>query len=230
MQSPGPSDILPVAAAVFVAIGVIPILREGHHARINLSAWAVITANAWVAAIGNAFADQKGTSSIYLLLNAVLLSPVLFCNLKRGVWGELPPWHKIAAGALPLAMGLGFSFGGEFATWGSVIVSSLLCAQLVETGLRGISREHLATWSWFLLADGSALVFGWRDADASLRVLLAVWVLQCAAVMGIEIRNRIVGARGELRGRRAWDGDKGRERGKSRGLTRPPDRSLARTG
>jgi hypothetical protein len=70
-------------------------------------------------------------------------------------------------------------------------VSILLSTQLVESCWKRISREHILTWTWFLLADGCALTFGWAEADTSLRVLLSVWVLQCALVIGIEMRNRL---------------------------------------
>lgn len=184
-------DILSIAAAVFIVLGVAPILRNGHQARINLSVWAVIAANAWLAAIGNLFADQKGASAVYMLLNAAILSPVLFFNLKRGVWGDLPSWHKVAAFLLPFGTAAGIFLGGEYATWASVGVSILLSTQLVESCWKRISREHILTWTWFLLADGCALTFGWAEADTSLRVLLSVWVLQCALVIGIEMRNRL---------------------------------------
>ena len=184
-------DILSIAAAVFVLLGAAPILRNGHQARINLSVWAVIAANAWLAAIGNLFAEQKGASAVYMLLNAGILSPVLFFNLKRGVWGELPSWHKVAAFLLPLGTAAGISLGGEYATWASVGVSLLLSVQLIESCWKKISREHILTWTWFLLADGSVLVFGWAEADSSLRALLSVWVLQCVLVISLEVRNRL---------------------------------------
>lgn len=186
----GSSDILSIGASIFVMLGVVPILKEGHRARINLSVWLVITANAWLAGVGNLFAEQKGASAIYMVLNAVILSPVLFFNLKRGVWGALPAWHKAAAIVLPIGTAAGVILGGEYATWAAVGVSLLLSTQLIESGWRKISREHILTWTWFFLADGSALLFGWARADASLRALLLVWVLQCALVIMIEIKNR----------------------------------------
>lgn len=184
------SDILSIAAAGLVVLGVAPILKSGHKAQINLSVWAVITANAWLAAGGNLFADQKGASAVYMILSAAILSPVLFFNLKSGVWGNLPPWHRAAAFVLPVGTGLGIFLGGEFATWTSVFVSLLLSVQLVESCWNRISREHLTTWTWFFLADGSALLFGWGSANVSLRSLLSVWVIQCVLVISIEVRNR----------------------------------------
>lgn len=186
-------DFLAMGAALFVVLGVAPVLRGGHGARINLSVWAVITANAWLAALGNLFAEQKGASAVYMLLNALILSPVFFFNIKRGVWGGLPSWHKVAAFILPIGTGVGVIFGGEYATWAAVGVSLLLSTQLIESCWKGISREHILTWTWFILADGSALFFGWKGADVSLKVLLSVWVLQCGLVIAIEGRNRLRG-------------------------------------
>jgi hypothetical protein len=184
-------DLLSILPAAFIVLGVAPLLQKGHGARINLSAWAVIVANAWLAAVGNAFAEQKGASAVYLFLNAVILSPVLIFNVKTGVWGGLPSWQKFAAVLLPVGTALGVLLGGEYATWTAVVVSICLCAQLVEALARNLTREHLLTWAWFLAADGFALVFGWRDAAFSLKVLLLVWVLQCILVMSIEIVHRL---------------------------------------
>ncbi len=201
-------DFFSIAAAAFIVLGVIPILRSGHQAKINLSVWSVITANAWLAAIGNAFAEQRGASAVYMVLNALILSPVLLANLRKGVWGELPPWHRVAAFILPVGTGCGVLLGGEYATWAAVAVSLMLSAQLIESCWKRISREHILTWTWFLLADGGVLYFGWEGANASLRTLLLVWVAQCAAVMAIETRNRFIDRRIGGEGRRALDVDR----------------------
>jgi len=185
------SDILTIAPILLVIPGVIPILRQSHTARINLSVWAVITANSWLAALGTIFSVEKGTSGIYLLLNALLLSPVLFTNLRKGVWGTLPPWHRTSAFILPLGTAAGFYLGGDYATWSACAISLLLTTQLVESTWTSTAREHLTTWSWFLVADGSALAFGWSNANPSFRTLMSLWVLQCFLVMSIEIRHRL---------------------------------------
>lgn len=184
------SDFLTVAPVLLVVLGVAPLLRKNHGARINLSVWAVITANAWLAGVGNLFAEQKGASALYMIANAIVLTPVLFFNLKKGVWGDLPTWHKVAAPLLPLGTIFGLAFGGEIATWISVLISILLTTQLIESTWKRLAREHLATWSLFLVSDGSALAFGWTQSNYSLRCLLGVWVFQCLAVMIIEARNR----------------------------------------
>lgn len=189
------SDILTIAPILLVIPGIIPILRQSHRARINLSVWAVIMANSWLAAVGTLFASERGTSGIYLLLNALLLSPVFFSNLRKGVWGALPAWHKASAFILPLGTSAGLFFGGAYATWGACLISLLLTAQLVESTWKSTAREHLATWSWFLAADSTALLFGWGDADPSFRVLMGLWVMQCLCVIIIELRHRSSGRR-----------------------------------
>jgi hypothetical protein len=184
------SDVLTVAPVILVGFGIAPLLRANHKAKLNLSVWAVITANAWLAGVGNLFAEQKGASAFYMIAYAIIVTPVLFFNLKKGVWGELPSWHKIAAGILPLGTLLGVAYGGEMATWSSFAVSLLLTVQLIESTWKKVAREHLTTWSFFLFSDGGALIFGWATSNYSLRCLLGLWVLQCLVVMGIEIRNR----------------------------------------
>jgi hypothetical protein len=184
------ADILTVAPVSLVIFAVAPLLSRGCGAKINLSVWAVITANAWLAGVGNLFAEQKGASAVYMLAYAVIVTPVLFFNLKRGAWGQLPSWHRMAAWILPIGTLLGVFYGGEMATWSAFVVSVLLTVQLVESTWTGVAREHLTTWSLFLLSDGGALVFGWSDSDRALRCLLSLWVLQCLVVMGIELRNR----------------------------------------
>jgi len=184
------TDILTVAPIILVLLAIVPLLKSGHGARINLSVWAVITANAWLAGIGNLFAEQKGASAIYMVAYAVIVTPVLFFNLRSGAWGQLPAWHRCAAPLLPIGTLLGIFWGGEMATWSSFAVSLLLTVQLVEGAWKKVAREHLTTWSLFLLSDGSALFFGWGTSDLSLRFLLGLWVLQCLMVISIEIRNR----------------------------------------
>lgn len=189
------TDILTVAPVVLVVFGVAPLLRREHGARINLSVWAVITANAWLASLGNLFSGQTGASSVYMIINAFILTPVLFFNLKRGAWGGLPTWHKLAAPLLPLGTLLGCVYGGEVATWSSVVISVFLTIQLVESTWLRLAREHLTTWSLFFISDGAALFFGWAGSNYSLRCLLGVWVFQCMTVMLIELRNRRLGIR-----------------------------------
>lgn len=185
------SDILTVAPILLVIPGIIPVIRQSHQARINLSVWAVITANSWLAAAGTLLSSEQGTSKIYLLLNALVLSPVLFTNLHKGVWGELPAWHKMSAFILPLGSGAGIFFGGAYATWSACLISLLLTAQLVESTWKSTAREHIVTWSWFLAADSSVLFFGWHDATPAFRVLMSLWVLQCALVIAIESYHRL---------------------------------------
>lgn len=183
------TDVLTIAPAALVIAGVAPLLGAHHSAKINLSVWAVITANAWLAGVGNLFSEQTGASAFYMIANAVILTPVLFLNLKKGVWGDLPTWHKLAAPLLPLGTLIGLTYGGEFSTWASVVISVFLTIQLVESTWKGLAREHLTTWSFFLVSDGSALFFGWAESNYALRCLLGVWVVQCAAVMLIELLN-----------------------------------------
>lgn len=189
--------LLSVSPIIFILFGIIPILKSTHNAKINLSVWAVIVANSWLAALGNVFSDKVSASAIYLLVNAALLTPVLITNINRGVWGKLPLWHKFCAFILPLGVILGISLGGEMATYTSCVVSLMLMAQLTETIYKGIVREHLGTWTWFLISDGLALTFGWQDSNNSFRLLLSLWVLQCLVVMALEARNRIKDAKKE---------------------------------
>jgi uncharacterized membrane protein len=184
------SDILTIAPILLVIPGIIPVIRQSHQARINLSVWAVITANSWLAAAGTLFASEQGTSGIYLLLNALLLSPVFFSNLRKGVWGELPAWHKASAFILPLGTSAGLFFGGAYATWSACLISLLLTIQLMESTWKSTAREHLVTWSWFLAADSTALFFGWADSNSSFRVLMSLWVFQCLSVITIELHHR----------------------------------------
>jgi hypothetical protein len=190
MNSEEANFILKALPMIFIIMGIVPIIRESHRARINLSVWAVVTANAWLAGLGNLFSNGLDGTAVYLLGNALILSPVLFFNLGKGVWGGLPAWHRFGAFLLPIGTLGGTLVGGEVATWTSVGVSSLLCAQLVESGWKGLSREHIFTWSWFFLADGMALLLGWTTASLAVKILLTIWVLQCLMVIALELVNR----------------------------------------
>lgn len=190
-------DILTALSVLLVILAVFPLLRPNHGARINLSVWAVITANAWLAGLGNLFAEQKGASAIYMIAYAVIVTPVLFCNLRKGAWGQLPVWHKYAAPILPIGTLLGILLGGEAATWSAFAVSLLLTIQLVESTWTKVAREHLTTWSLGLLSNSIVLFSDWGDSNLSLRCLLGLWILQNLMVMAIEIRNRRDDARRE---------------------------------
>ena len=85
------TNLLSIAPILLVIPGIIPVIRQNNPARINLSVWAVITANSWLAAIGTLLSVEKGTSGLYLLLNAIIITPVLLANLRKGVWSNLPP-------------------------------------------------------------------------------------------------------------------------------------------
>lgn len=207
------TDILTVAPVVLVLFAIAPLLKPGHGARINLSVWAVITANAWLAGVGNLFSEQKGASAIYMMAYAVIVTPVLFFNWRQGAWYHLPAWHRWATPLLPIGTLLGIFFGGEMATWSSFAVSLLLTVQLIEGAWKKVAREHLTTWSLFLLSDGSALLFGWGTSDLSLRCLLGLWVLQCLMVISIEIWNRRADSLFKLCGGRQTAGSKAGERG-----------------
>jgi hypothetical protein len=188
--------VLKILPMIFIVMGVIPIVRASHHSRINLSVWAVVAANAWLAGLGNFFYSGWDGTAVYLLGNAVILSPVLFSNLGKGVWGDLPAWHRAAAFLLPVGTLGGTLMGGEITTWTSIAVSSLLCAQLAESCWKRLSRENISTWSWFLLADGTSLALGWGSATLAVKVLLAIWVFQCLMVIALELFNRKFGGAG----------------------------------
>lgn len=152
--------------------------------------WAVITANAWLAAVGNLFAEQKGASAVYMVAYAVIVTPVMFCNLREGAWGQLPAWHRYAVPLLPAGTLLGILLGGEMATWSAFAVSFLLTVQLVESTWTKVAREHLTTWSLGLISNSIVLFSDWGASSLPLRCLLGLWILQNLAVIVIEIRNR----------------------------------------
>jgi hypothetical protein len=182
------SDIaLALAPISLVILGTYPVLHPNHKHKINLSAWAVIVANAWLAALGTIFSQKTGIGAAYLLLNAVILTPVLLLNLKRGAWKGLPSWQRLATPILPIGALLGITLGGEYATWTSCIVSLFLSIQLIEGVSKNIARESATTWSLFLLSDLSALVMGWSSSNLSYKVLLSLWVLQCLSVVILSI-------------------------------------------
>lgn len=125
-----------------------------------------------------------------MIAYAVVVTPVLFCNLRKGAWGQLPVWHKYATPILPIGTLLGFLLGGEAATWSAFAVSLLLTIQLIESTWTKVAREHLTTWSLGLLSNSIVLFFDWGDSNLSLRCLLGLWILQNLMVIAIEIRNR----------------------------------------
>lgn len=184
------AEILTGVSIVLVLLAIAPLLKPSHSAKINLSVWAVITANAWLAALGNLFSEQKGLSAIYMLAYALIVTPVLFCNFKKGAWSQLPSWHKYAAPLLPLGTLLGILLGGEMATWSAFTVSLLLTIQLVESTWTKVAREHLITWSLGLISNTIVLTFDWTASNLPLRCLLGLWMLQNLIVIGIELRNR----------------------------------------
>lgn len=178
------NDLLIALAPIsLVIIGTYPILKPNHKHRINLSAWAVIVANAWLAALGTLFSEKSGIGAAYLLLNACILTPVLLLNLTRGAWKGLPTWQKLASPILPLGALLGFTMGGDYATWTSCVVSLFLSIQLLEAVSKGLANESATTWSLFLLSDAFALTMAWNSSNLSYKVLLSLWVLQCMGVV-----------------------------------------------
>lgn len=182
--------VLSSVSITLAALSVFPLLKSSHGFKINLSVWAVGTVNAWLAGIGNLFAHQKGPSAVYMILYAAIFTPVLLLNLRKGVWGRLPVWHKCAAPLLPVGTLLGILLGGEIATWSAFGVSLLLTIQLAESTWSKVARENLATWSLVLLSNSTVLLADWRGANFPLRCLLGLWILQNLMVIAIEIRNR----------------------------------------
>jgi hypothetical protein len=182
--------LLTLFPILLIIIGSWSVIKPNHTHRINLSAWAVIVANAWLAALGTAFSEKSGLGAIYLLLNAAILTPILLLNLKRGAWKGLPSWQKMAVPILPLGGILGFYMGGEYATWTSCVVSCLLSIQLLEGVWKSISKESITTWSLFLASDSIALVIGWTSSNLGYKVLLSLWVLQCLGVIIISLFKR----------------------------------------
>jgi hypothetical protein len=176
--------LLPIS---LVALGSWAVLKPNHTHKINLSAWAVIVANAWLAALGTIFSEKSGFGAAYLLLNALLLSPVLLLNLKRGAWKGLPKWQRLATPILPLGAISGVVLGGEYATWSACIVSLFLSAQLIEGVIKGIAKESATTWSLFLLSDSIALAAGWASSNLAYKVLMVLWALQCLSVVLITL-------------------------------------------
>jgi hypothetical protein len=180
--------LLPIS---LVILGTYPILRKNHSHKINLSAWAVIVTNAWLAALGTLFSSKSGVGAAYLLLNAIILTPVLILNLKRGAWDGLPNWQKLAAPLLPLGVVLGITMGGDYATWSACVVSLFLSIQLLEGVYKKIAKESPTTWSLFLLSDSFALLMAWSTSNLSYKVLLSLWVLQCLGVVLLSLfQNR----------------------------------------
>ena len=186
------NDLLVALAPIsLVVIGTYPILKANHNHKINLSAWAIIVANAWLAALGTLFSSKSGIAGAYLLLNALILSPVLILNLKRGAWKGLPKWQKLATPILPIGALLGLTMGGDYATWTSCVVSLLLSIQLIEAVAKNIAKESATTWSLFLISDAFALTMAWSTSNLSYKVLLSLWVLQCLGVVALSIiKNR----------------------------------------
>ena len=186
------NDLLVALAPIsLVVIGTYPILKANHNHKINLSAWAIIVANAWLAALGTLFSSKSGIAGAYLLLNALILSPVLILNLKRGAWKGLPKWQKLATPILPVGALLGLTMGGDYATWTSCVVSLLLSIQLIEAVAKNIAKESATTWSLFLISDAFALTMAWSTSNLSYKVLLSLWVLQCLGVVALSIiKNR----------------------------------------
>lgn len=179
--------LIALAPITLVVIGTYPVLRASHSHKINLSAWAVIVANAWLAALGTLFSFKAGIGAAYLILNALILTPVLLLNLKRGAWAGLPKWQRLASPALPLGALLGFTMGGDYATWASCMVSILLSIQLFEAVAKKLAKESVATWSLFLLSDSLALLMAWNTSNLSYKVLLSIWVLQCLGVVTLSL-------------------------------------------
>ena len=178
------NDLLTALAPItLVIIGTYPILKANHNHRINLSAWAVIVSNAWLAALGTLFSSKSGLGAAYLLLNAFILTPVLLLNLKKGAWKGLPSWQKLATPVLPLGALLGITMGGDYATWTSCVVSLLLSIQLLEAVYKGLAKESAMTWTLFLISDSFALTMAWNSSNLSYKVLLGLWVMQCLAVV-----------------------------------------------
>ena len=175
--------ILALAPISLVIIGTYPVLKANHTHKINLSAWAVIVANAWLAALGTLFSSKSGLGAAYLLLNALILTPVLLLNLKRGAWEGLPSWQKLATPILPIGAILGITIGGDYATWTSCVVSLFLSIQLLEGVYKGLAKESATTWSLFLISDAFALTMAWNSSNLSYKVLLSLWILQCLAVV-----------------------------------------------
>jgi hypothetical protein len=175
--------ILATLPIILVIIGSIPILLPNHKHRLNLSAWTVIVCNAWLAALGTLFSEKSGFGAAYLSLNALILTPILLLNIKKGVWGNLPVWQKLAAPILPIGALLGMLMGGEYATWAACGVSLLLIAQLTESVWKGLVSESPTTWMIFLVSDSLALGMGWSGANIAYRFLLSIWVTQCLLVL-----------------------------------------------
>jgi len=174
-----------------VVIGTYPVLKSNHDHKINLSAWAVIVANAWLAALGTLFSSKGGLGVAYLLLNALILTPVLLLNLKRGAWEGLPGWQKLASPILPIGALLGITMGGDYATWTSCVVSLFLSIQLLEGVYKGLAKESTTTWTLFLASDSFALTMAWSSSNLSYKVLLSLWVLQCLGVVILSlIKNK----------------------------------------
>jgi hypothetical protein len=177
-------DILIALAPIsLVIIGTYPVLKSNHGHKINLSAWAVIVSNAWLAALGTLFSSKSGLAAAYLLLNALILTPVLLLNLKRGAWKGLPSWQRLASPILPIGALLGLTMGGDYATWTSCLVSLFLSIQLLEGVYKGLAKESATTWSLFLISDAFALTMAWSSSNLSYKVLLSLWVIQCIAVV-----------------------------------------------
>ena len=187
------TDYITISVSILPCTALIPLIKKDPKTKINLSVWVVFLACSWLSALGTLFSGKNGMAAIYLMIYATMLIPVIAINLRRGGWEELPAWHKVCAGLLPVGAFLGVVNGGDAALWVSCVVSVMLTVQLLESIVAGVVRENLFTWVLFLIANSTVLALNWQQETLAFRTFLFILVFQCAAVLVLQRQRNCLG-------------------------------------